>query len=295
MTGGGEADPAAREPGRGTRPILDAWAESLAQVLESMTDERPSVEWRMGTGTMFPGETGAPLLWWEQPLKAAVESPGDERAAGMKVWVAAPRATWEHTGALTLKAAGLEDLTEGDTRNTWFEILGQSLAGMARAIGAALGHEITCDAGLERAPDLQPPKWASATIRFGAGEPLLLAVALAPPVVIALEPAASGADTKDTEATEQAAEQVHGPNVDLLLDVDLPISISFGRTQLALNDVLKLTTGSIVELDSGVNDQVEVLVNRCLVARGEVVVVDGNYGVRILEIVSRRERLRGLR
>jgi flagellar motor switch protein FliN/FliY len=83
--------------------------------------------------------------------------------------------------------------------------------------------------------------------------------------------------------------------MELLLDVDLPVSISFGKAQLALKDVLKLTTGSIVELNRGVNDQVEVLVNQCLIARGEVVVVDGNYGVRIQEIASRQDRMRSLR
>jgi len=83
--------------------------------------------------------------------------------------------------------------------------------------------------------------------------------------------------------------------MNLLLDVDLPVSISFGRTQLPMKDVIKLTTGSIVELNRSVNEPVEVLVNQCLIARGEVVVVEGNYGVRILEIVSRQERIRSLR
>jgi flagellar motor switch protein FliN/FliY len=83
--------------------------------------------------------------------------------------------------------------------------------------------------------------------------------------------------------------------LELLLDVDLPISISFGKAQLPMKDVLKLTTGSIVELNRGINDQVEVLVNQCLIARGEVVVVEGNYGVRIQEIASRLDRLRTLK
>ena len=83
--------------------------------------------------------------------------------------------------------------------------------------------------------------------------------------------------------------------MDLLLEVDLPVSISFGKAQLPLKDVLKLTTGSIVELNRGVNEQVEVLVNQCLIARGEVVVVEGNYGVRIQEIATRNDRLRSLR
>src|ERR1035441_2789302 len=68
------------------------------------------------------------------------------------------------------------------------------------------------------------------------------------------------------------------PTMDLLLDVELPVSVSFGKTEIPMKDVLKLTTGSIVELNRGVNEPVEVLVNHCLIARGEVVVVEGNYG-----------------
>jgi flagellar motor switch protein FliN/FliY len=73
------------------------------------------------------------------------------------------------------------------------------------------------------------------------------------------------------------------------------VTISFGKAQLAMKDVLKLTTGSIVELNRGINDPVEVLVNHCLIARGEVVVVEGNYGVKISEIASRPDRLRSIR
>ena len=82
--------------------------------------------------------------------------------------------------------------------------------------------------------------------------------------------------------------------MDLLLDVELPVSISFGRTQLLLKDVIKLTTGSIVELNRSITEPVEVIVNNCVIARGEVVVLDGNYGVRIHQIISRQERLRSL-
>ncbi len=103
---------------------------------------------------------------------------------------------------------------------------------------------------------------------------------------------------RESQPVPDAAE--HPPEasprtLDLLLDVDLPVSISFGKTQLPLKDVLKLTTGSIVELNRGVNDEVEVLVNQCLIARGEVVVVEGNYGVRIQQIASRQDRLRSMR
>jgi flagellar motor switch protein FliN/FliY len=79
--------------------------------------------------------------------------------------------------------------------------------------------------------------------------------------------------------------------LELLLDVELPVRVSFGKAQMPLQQVLKWTTGSIVELESAVNESVEVVVNNCVIARGEVVVVDGNYGVRIQQIVSRAERI----
>jgi flagellar motor switch protein FliN/FliY len=79
--------------------------------------------------------------------------------------------------------------------------------------------------------------------------------------------------------------------LDLLLDVELPVSVSFGKALMPLQQVLKWTTGSIVELESAVNEPVEVVVNNCVIARGEVVVVDGNYGVRVQHIVSRAQRL----
>jgi flagellar motor switch protein FliN len=79
--------------------------------------------------------------------------------------------------------------------------------------------------------------------------------------------------------------------MDIVLDVELPITVSIGSTRMPLREVLKLATGSIIELDRLITDPVDILVNKCIIARGEVVVIEGNYGVRILEIVSRSERL----
>ena len=80
----------------------------------------------------------------------------------------------------------------------------------------------------------------------------------------------------------------------VLQAVELPVSVSFGRVQIPLKEVLKLTAGSIIELNRTVEEPVEVIVNNCVVARGEVVVVEGNYGVRIQQIMSRQERLEKL-
>jgi flagellar motor switch protein FliN len=83
-------------------------------------------------------------------------------------------------------------------------------------------------------------------------------------------------------------------NIELLLDLELPISVSFGHAEMTLKDVLKLGTGSVIELDKSVNDPVSIIVNRKPIAKGEVVMVDGNYGVRIQEVESTAERIRSL-
>ncbi len=74
--------------------------------------------------------------------------------------------------------------------------------------------------------------------------------------------------------------------VDFLMDVGLSIGVELGRTEMLVRDVLKLSPGSVIELRRMATDPVEVFVNNRVVARGEVVVVDDKFGVRITEIVS---------
>jgi flagellar motor switch protein FliN len=85
-----------------------------------------------------------------------------------------------------------------------------------------------------------------------------------------------------------------GANIDLLLDVQLPVAIELGRTQMSISDILELGTGSIVELDKLAGEPVDILVNNKALAKGEVVVLDENFGVRITSLVSPRECLERL-
>lgn len=81
------------------------------------------------------------------------------------------------------------------------------------------------------------------------------------------------------------------PNLEMLMDIELPIVIRFGHTQMALRDIAGLTAGSVIQFDRGVDEPVEVMVNGHVVALGEAVTVKGSYGIRISQISSRRERL----
>lgn len=84
---------------------------------------------------------------------------------------------------------------------------------------------------------------------------------------------------------------INDRNLDLLLDVELDVSMRFGRRQMLLKDVLDLSSGAMVELDRRVRDPIELLLGGRVIARGEAVIVDGHYGIRITEIVSRSQRL----
>jgi flagellar motor switch protein FliN/FliY len=156
--------------------------------------------------------------------------------------------------------------------------------------------EVTCAEGSERpgsAP--QAENWFRVELALGDLSVSLLA-AIGEPLLALVGGRNSGAGA-GAHAPEppQPADVPDSRMLELLLDVELPVSVSFGRTQLALKETLKLTTGSIVELNRAISEPVEVVVNNCVIARGEVVVIEGNYGVRIKEIMSRQDRIRHLR
>ena len=83
-------------------------------------------------------------------------------------------------------------------------------------------------------------------------------------------------------------------NLDLLMNVKLPVVMRFGERQMRLRDILELGSGAVVELDRKESDPVELLLDNKLIARGEVVIVEGNYGFRVLEVATARERLQAV-
>lgn len=153
------------------------------------------------------------------------------------------------------------------------DVLVAAFANLGRAMSTCLGRQIAPLPGAQT--DEKPPelRWASLKL---ASATLSLGVP---------------AEVEELFAKGLKAE---GKTFDLLLDVELPVSVSFGRAQVPLKDVLKLTTGSIVELNRAIVEPVDIVVNNCVIARGEVVVVEGNFGVRIQHVVSRGERLRSV-
>lgn len=265
--------------------LFEEFSSRLATVFETMAGERPVIDIEQ-VADMPPT---AAALRWRQPFTGI---PG-------AAWIAASDAAWISTGGYVLRAAGIEESDADSLKSTYLETTGQALSGVAGAMGSRAGHEVNCDGGEESAAQPGDAAWAVLHVYLGA-ETADLAIGFEAPLVAALAASAQTGvvDPPKAEAAAAGVGEFTGPvnsrTFELLLDVELPISVSFGRAQVPLKDVLKLTTGSIVELNRSILEPVEVIVNNCVIARGEVVVVEGNFGVRIHQVISRQERLRTL-
>lgn len=84
-------------------------------------------------------------------------------------------------------------------------------------------------------------------------------------------------------------------NLDILLDIPLQVTVQLGKTTRSVKNILELTTGSIIELDKLAGEPVDILVNNRLIAKGEVVVIDENFGVRVTDIISQSDRIKNLK
>jgi len=84
-------------------------------------------------------------------------------------------------------------------------------------------------------------------------------------------------------------------NLDMILDVPVTLSLEVGRTRLPIRSLLQLNQGSVVELERGAGEPLDVFVNGTLVAHGEVVVVNEKFGIRLVDVISPTERIRRLR
>jgi flagellar motor switch protein FliN/FliY len=271
-------------PGATAAWVAETWSSKLAGAIEAMTGDLPQASTKPAAG-----EPPAGLLWWQHPLSMGAQA---------AVWIGAPEPSWLGIGKFLLSSAGIEASGPDDARNTFLEISSQAVSGLCQALSERLAKNVSTEGGGESGPTSGAVLFEAA-VTLGT-DTLSLYVSVSASVVEALGSSrTSGPPAAEERAGEgrAAAERAPDPRkketnaLDLVMEVELPVSVSFGRAELPLRDVLKLTTGSIVELNRGLTDPVEIIVNNCVIARGEVVVIDGNYGVRIQEIVSRDKRM----
>jgi flagellar motor switch protein FliN/FliY len=106
-----------------------------------------------------------------------------------------------------------------------------------------------------------------------------------------------GPSSASSAASKKAAEVQSGKdhNLQLILDIPLKVTVELGRTKMPVSELLNLTQGSVIELSKLAGEPMEVLVNDKLIARGEAVVVNEKFGVRLTDIISPAERVEQLR
>jgi flagellar motor switch protein FliN/FliY len=102
----------------------------------------------------------------------------------------------------------------------------------------------------------------------------------------------AGVQASDSKPSEKPGDSA---NINFILDIPLKISVELGRTEMLVNELLKLGQGSVISLSKSAGEHLEVFANQKLIARGEVVVVDDKYGIRLAEIVSHTERIERLK
>lgn len=99
----------------------------------------------------------------------------------------------------------------------------------------------------------------------------------------------------DVKAGDDALNKLKVQNLDFILDIPLKVTVELGRTQVVIKDLLQLGQGSVLELDKLAGEPLEILVNGKLVAKGEVVVVNEKFGIRLTDIISPVERIETLK
>ncbi len=277
MSNGGGANAAGSGDAGARSRIAGYCCDALVNALNGLTGAGFQV-------TMLDGAESEKMelpLIWKQPFSLA---------EGAILWLTAGKDLWESAGEMILGGAGVEAVTEEDCRSTWNEIAGQTMGGMAQAMTAELGREIQAQSG--GGDTTGPGDREQSAVLEVRNSAQIWRVRISWTAEFAKGCTARVAQVEMAAAVAAPQESITSRTLDLLLDVALPVSVSFGKTSLQIRDVLKLNTGSVVELDRLVSEPVEVIVNNCVIARGEVVVVDGNYGVRVIHLASREDRLR---
>jgi flagellar motor switch protein FliN/FliY len=115
---------------------------------------------------------------------------------------------------------------------------------------------------------------------------------------VAAPPAAKAPAVASAKIFEQfgagAAPNAARTDLDMILDIPVQLEVQLGRTRIAIRNLLQLAQGSVVELDGLAGEPMDVLVNGCLIAQGEVVVVNEKFGIRLTDVISPSERIRKL-
>ncbi len=256
-------------------PIIDRfvkmWVAELASAVEMFSGEAPELRYMR---TSKPSIEGGTAVWVKQPF---------EGAGTFQTWAGAPEATWQKLGG------ALGEGTPESLQSTYIGVVNQAYQGSAGAINAAFASTI----GLPKAEtftaaDFAAPAFATFDVEFvnGGIPAMIFAVELVAGDVLG-ELAAASASAGSAASAEADAQSIRSS----LMTLELPVSVSLGHSEVEMKRVLRARPGAVMGLDQGASELVELLVHERVVARGELVLVQGSYGFRVKQILNWQDRL----
>jgi len=194
------------------------------------------------------------------------------------------------SGVLAQRVTGMDDAADDAVvadmlKEMWSQAAGAlSVKAPFTGVTLALAGPAIADAGNGHL--------ATYTLAFAADGSAQIAVSAAVwPAEVAT---AKAPPPRATEVQAWQPPAPSGANLDVVLDIDLPLIVRFGRTLMTLKTLAALGPGSILDMGRSPDEPVEILVGEQVIARGEVVIVGGNYGVRITDLVSPSDRIKAL-
>jgi flagellar motor switch protein FliN/FliY len=259
---------------REERTLIDGMVTELASVLSTMVGSSGAVRQAGG---------GAAAGWTVSCVLRGAKQGGLDLS-------------FERTAAVKLAGQVLamdEDPSDADVSDTLKELVNQAIGAITiKPLGMGITFEVKTPVAGGTVEDMAAwfdlPVSDTLIVRLAGIAALTVGAVVATP-----PPPANGSSTGANGSRTNGSSKVP-ENLDVILDIDLPLSVRFGRAELTIDALTKLGPGSLIELFRSPDDPVDLLVNGKLVARGEVVVVGGNYGVRVHEVVSAAERIRSL-
>jgi flagellar motor switch protein FliN len=187
-----------------------------------------------------------------------------------------------------------------DYQDALDELFRQFAGTAAVALKPQMGAEIILSLAGHDQGAWKPALQRGCRLKSGGGVQFPLLILLNPDLSKSLAPARQGKPARQPDSPAPPVPATPPPvpgntrNIELLLDVELPVALRFGKSEKPLSSILELSPGSVVELDQKIVEPVELLVSGKVVAQGEVVVLDGNYALRITAVLNPLERIESL-
>jgi len=258
--------------------VMKLWAAAIEKVIESMVSERPrvTVQMRPTAAANPPGHR------WVGHTLSLAPAPA--------IWTGAPDDSWKALGRLTLAAFGVDEPTEDDIQSTCRDLSAQVTSAVAQSLTEALGEPIDGgDTNFRSEPDCASS--SSFAVGFHVGSLSFEETAILDPAFLDLlgelarrlrsesreKPPADRSEAAEPGTPPRSA----GKTPFSFPKVGLKVHIVLGRATLPLREVLKLNVGSVIELDRTVTDLADIVVHDRRIASGQIVVVHGNYGIRV--------------